>query len=81
MEYIFYDDYRSTTFFISLFIGVLVFLTVLQFAHAHADAKLLATIGTLEDQRLSGFILGLVESDVLVTLWAPHTLHTLRPSL
>jgi len=50
MEYIFYDDHRSATFLVGLLVRILVFLPVLQLAHTHADAKLLATIGTLEDQ-------------------------------
>ena len=81
MEYIFYNDHRSAAFLIGLLIRMLVFLAVLQFAHANADAKLLATIRTFEDQRLTGFILRFIKGDVLVALRAAYTLHRFRTYL
>ena len=50
VEHILDDDNRTAAFFISLLIGVFVLLTVSQFADTHTDAKLLATVRTLEDQ-------------------------------
>ena len=81
MEYIFYDDDGSATFLIRLLVRVFVFLTVTELAYAHADTKFLATIGTFEDQRLTGFILSFVEGDVLVALRTPHAFHKFNPCL
>ena len=50
VEHVLDDNDGAAAFFISLLIGMLVFLTLAELAHADADAKLLATIGTFENQ-------------------------------
>ena len=70
------DDHDGTAaFFIGLFVRILVFLTLTEFADAYTDAELLATIRAFEDQRLTCGVLGLVEGDILVTFGASYTFH------
>ena len=56
-------------------LGVFFFAPVVQFGNADANAKLLATVGTLEKERLPFFISGFIKSDVMIALRASHALH------
>lgn len=70
------DNHDGTAaFFIGLFVRILVFLTLTEFADAYTDAELLATIRAFEDQRLTCGVLGLVEGDILVTFGASYAFH------
>ena len=68
-------DNGAAALFVGLLVRMLVFLALTEFAHAHADAKLLATFGTFEDQRLAFRIFRLIKDDVLVTFWTAYSLH------
>ena len=62
--------------FVGLFVGVFVFtLRVAQLRYAHADAKLLAAILTLEDERLPGFVFRLIEDGEVVALRTTYAFH------
>ena len=75
VETVFDDHYRSATFLISLLVRVLVFLAVVEFAHADADAELLATLRTLENQLLAFFILSFIKDDVIITFRTTDAFH------
>ena len=75
MEGVLDDDDRAAACLVGLLIRVLISLAVAQFAHTHADAKLLAAVRTLEDERLTGRILGFIKGDVLVTLGTTDSFH------
>ena len=66
------NDYNGSA---TLFVGILILLTLTEFADTYTDAKLLATVRTFEDQRLAFRILCLIKGDVLVTFRAAYSFH------
>ena len=75
MKGIFDDDNRTTTGLVGLLVGIFIFLAVAQFTHTDTDAKLLTAVRTLEDERLTGRILGFIKGDVLVALRTTNAFH------
>lgn len=50
MEGVLDDDDATTALFVGLLIGIVFFLTVVEFAHTYTDAEFLSAFGTFEDQ-------------------------------
>jgi hypothetical protein len=77
VEHVLDDHDGAAALLVGSLVGMLVLLAVAELAHADAYAELLATVGTLEHQRLAVFILRLVEGDILFAFRASYSLQFL----
>ncbi len=77
VEHVFDDYDGAASQFVGLLVGIAFFaLRLAQFRHADANAKLLAAVGALKDERLSRFIVGVVEDGELVAFGASYAFHS-----
>ena len=75
VEHILDDDDGAAALFVGLLVGMLILLTFAQLAHADTDGELLAALGTLEHERLTVGITGLIEGDVVFALRTTDSFH------
>ena len=78
VEHVFDDYNRAAAEFVGLFVGVLVFLAVTQFADTHAYGEFLAAVRALEYKRLTSSVAGLVEGNVVLTFGTANTFHSIQ---